>query len=243
MNIEKLCRLWKQAFGDSDEFLQDFFCVAFSPQRCCTIEQDGDPASMLYWFDCTWEGRKIAYIYAVATDEYYQNQGFCRLLMEKTHRRLREQGYSGAVLVPGSRALFSLYEKMGYAPFCAMQTMTISAGSEPVDLARLSHEEYSRRRLPLLPAGSVIHGDLTFDFLATFCDFYTVGDCLFCGGMEEDTFYFQEYLGDPCCVGGVLAALGAKKGVLRFPGDTPFAMYRPLQDESEIPRHFDIPLN
>lgn len=243
MNIDGLCRLWKQAFGDTDDFLEDFFCVAFSENRCATLERDGNLAAMLYWFDCAWENRKVAYIYAVATDEAYRNQGLCRTLMEDTHTRLQSLGYAGAVLVPGSRGLFKLYEKLGYVPFCSMLTITLDAGEEAVDLATLSHDEYSKRRLSLLPRGSVVQDDVTFDFLATFCNFYTEENCLFCGGMEEDIFYFQEFLGDPEHVPAILNALGAEKGVLRIPGDTPFAMYRPLDGTSELPSHFDIPLN
>lgn len=243
MNIDGLCRLWKQAFGDTDDFLEDFFCVAFSQERCATLDKDGNLAAMLYWFDCTWEGRKVAYIYAVATDKAYRNQGLCRALMESTHEHLRTSGYAGAVLVPGSLQLFTMYEKLGYTPFCNALTLTLDAGDEAVDLARLSHEEYSKRRMPLLPHGSVVQDDLTFDFLATFCNFYTDGDCLFCGGMEEETFYFQEFLGNPERVPAILNALGARKGILRIPGDTPFAMYHPLDGTSTLPNHFDIPLN
>ena len=112
--IPQLRRLWQQAFGDTDEFLEDFFCVAFSEERCATTEEDGKIAAMLYWFDCAWEGKKVAYIYAVATDEAYRNRGLCRALMESTHEKLQSLGYAGAVLVPGSLSLFSLYKKLGY---------------------------------------------------------------------------------------------------------------------------------
>lgn len=243
MNIKALKDLWQQAFGDTDEFLEDFFCVAFSEDRCCTMGKDGRLAAMLYWFDCAWEGKKLAYIYAVATDKEFQNQGLCRALMESTHRHLQDLGYTGAVLVPGSLSLFSLYEKMGYAPFCSALTLTLDAGEDSVDLAPLSHDEYSKRRLPRLPAGSVVQDDLTFDFLATFSTFYVAGDCLFCGGMEGGTFYFQEFLGEPENVPGILKALGAEKGTFRIPGDTPFAMYHSLDGTEEAPSHFDIPLN
>lgn len=243
MNIKGLKDLWKQAFGDTDEFLEDFFCVAFSEERCATTEEDGKIAAMLYWFDCAWEGKKVAYIYAVATDEAYRNRGLCRALMESTHQKLQSLGYAGAVLVPGSLSLFSLYKKLGYTPFCSALTVTLDADEEGADLAALSHDEYSRRRMPRLPKDSVVQDDLTFDFLATFCDFYVANDCLFCGSMEEDIFYFQEFLGDPRHVPGILNALGAKKGTLRMEGDTPFAMYRPLGNTLEMPGHFDIPLN
>lgn len=243
MNINHLRSLWKQAFGDTEDFLDDFFCVVFSERRCNTIEKDGKTAAMLYWFDCTWESRKIAYIYAVATDESYRNQGLCRMLMENTHQKLQSMGYAGAVLVPSDRSLFDLYGKMGYVPFCNVQTLTVDAGDERVDIAALSPKEYAMRRLPLLPPGSVVQDRLTLDFLATFCGLYGGYDCLFCGGLEEETFYFQEFLGNPEQVPGILKALGATKGILRIPGDTPFAMYRSLDGTWEIPRYFDISLN
>ena len=46
MNIKGLKDLWKQAFGDTDEFLEDFFCVAFSEERCATTEEDGKIAAL-----------------------------------------------------------------------------------------------------------------------------------------------------------------------------------------------------
>ena len=60
--------LWKAAFGDSDDFLDMFYTTAYAPHRCrCMV--DGDRvAAALYWFDCTCEGQKLAYLYAVATD-------------------------------------------------------------------------------------------------------------------------------------------------------------------------------
>ena len=243
MNINDLRSLWKQAFGDTDDFLDDFFCVVYSEDRCNTIEKDGNLAAMLYWFDCLWEGKKVAYLYAVATDEAYRNQGLCRALMEDTHKKLQALGYAGAVLVPGSKELFGLYEKFGYIPFCNRLTITVDAGSEKADFAALSTKEYYSRRLPLLPAGSIAQDRLTIDFLATFCKLYGGDDYLFCGGLEDDTFYFQEFLGSPGRVPKILKTLGAEKGILRIPGDTPFAMYLPLDGTTELPNYFDIPLN
>lgn len=243
MNTNGLRALWKQAFGDTDAFLDGFFSAGFSEDRCCTIDKGGKLAAMLYWFDCHWDGRKIAYLYAVATDKDYRNQGLCRALMEHTHNHLRSLGYAGAVLVPGSRELFSLYEKLGYQPFGGMDTVTEDAINLPVAIRPVTPAAYCEKRLSFLPKGSVVQDAATYAFLATFCSLFESHDGLFCGGMEEDTFYFQEFLGDPKNVPGILRALGAKKGVFRTPGNTPFAMYHPLNGAEEIPNHFDIPLN
>lgn len=243
MNINSLRALWKQAFGDTDTFLDGFFSVAFSEKRCCTIEKEGNLAAMLFWFDCAWEDRNIAYLYAVATDKAYRNQGLCRALMESTHAHLQSLGYAGAVLVPGSRELFCLYEKLGYRPFCDVQTVTLEAGNERAKLIPLTPIEYSKKRLSLLPENSVMQDGVTYDFLATFCNLYESKDCLFCGSMDGNTFYFQEFLGNPERVPGILKILGAEKGILRIPGDTPFAMYHSLNGICELPNHFGIPLN
>ena len=50
-NTEPLRRLWKQAFGDTDSFLNSFFTFGFSPDRCRQITVDGNVAAALYWFD------------------------------------------------------------------------------------------------------------------------------------------------------------------------------------------------
>ena len=243
MSINDLKQLWQQAFGDTEDFLDDFFCVAYSEDRCATIEEDGNLAAMLYWFDCIWEDRKIAYIYAVATDEAYRNRGLCRDLMDATHAKLQAQGYAGAVLVPGNRELFGLYEKMGYVPFCPMTRVTMEAGDTPADLAVLSSDEYSKRRRPFLPQGAVEEGDLMLDFLATYCKLYVCEGCVFSGAMDDEMFYFQEFLGEPGWVPGILKALGAEKGVLRLPGGAPYAMYRTLTENETLPTYFSIPLN
>ena len=31
---QQLVQLWKEAFGDTEEFIDGFFCTAFSPARC-----------------------------------------------------------------------------------------------------------------------------------------------------------------------------------------------------------------
>ena len=134
--------LWKQAFGDSDEFLDSFFETAFSAKRCRCIIVNDEVAAALYWFDCyrknekktniadsvgmsigsgvsddscvTASGEKWAYIYAVATLLQFRGQGLCHKLMEDVHIHLKKEGYAGTILVPDGKELFSFYEGIGY---------------------------------------------------------------------------------------------------------------------------------
>ena len=242
-DIPALRQLWKQAFGDTDSFLDGFFETGFSPERCRCITVRGQLAAALYWFDCQWQGKKIAYLYAVATDENFRGKGLCRALMEDNHRHLKALGYAGAALVPGNKGLFALYEKLGYTPFCPMQTVTAVAESTPANIQPVNADVYQKLRKNYLPIESVIQGNEALVFAATFCDLFAGENMLMCLSREKDTLYFQEYLGNPALLGGVINALNGKKALVRLPGGQPYAMYYSLDDSRHLPAYFGIPLN
>ena len=64
--IPELRRLWQEAFGDTEEFLDAFGRTAFHAGRCRVAVTDGIVAAALYWFDCLHMGKPVAYLYAVA---------------------------------------------------------------------------------------------------------------------------------------------------------------------------------
>lgn len=243
-DVPALKALWKQAFGDTDGFIDGFFRVGFSPARCCVLEQSGKPAAALYWFDCLWEDKKIAYIYGVATDMDFRGQGLCRKLMDKTHRHLQETGYAGAVLVPADTGLYRMYEKMGYRGFCHVEKQTVIAAEPAVAVQRIPREEYARLREKLLPAGGIVQGMQMLQFYETYGSFYTADGRIFCAAREEDTLYIQEFLGDPAALPGIVAALDCKAAKLRLPGgDQNFAMYHSFTNKEDMPTYFGIALD
>lgn len=224
-DIPALKALWQEAFGDEDAFLDCFFSTAFSPKRCRCVTLSGQLAAALYWFDCSWEGKKLAYIYAVATDKAYRGRGLCTALMEHTHRLLLENGYTGAALIPGNEGLFALYEKLGYRPFCPTEKVTVEAGGTPVPLKKLSKKEFLALRKKLLPENGILQEGITVDFLSCFTEFYAAKDCVMCLSTEYSTAYFQEFLGPRQLLPGILAALQLQKGIVRLPGGKMSAMY------------------
>ena len=241
--ITQLRELWRQAFGDSDEFLDGFFATGFDHRRCRCITWNDRVASALYWFDCFLGGKKLAYIYAVATDKDFQGKGFCRNLMTDTHHHLQKLGYFGAVLVPGSRELFELYGKLGYQSFSPRLWQEVAADKEPIPLQALTPEEYAVKRKAFLPEGGIVQEGAALKYLATFAGFFEAQGCLFCGGGEE-TFHFQEFLGSRETLPGILAALQVASGRVPIPGmGTDSAMYYPLTYEKELPVYFGIALS
>lgn len=227
--IPGLRRLWKQAFGDDDEFLDRFFSTGFSPRRCRCVVIGEDLAAALYWLDCRSGERKLAYLYAVATDRRYRGQGLCRRLMEDTHELLEGQGYDGVLLVPGEPGLRRMYGAMGYREGPQIHTVTAGPG-DPLELAKLAPEVYAQLRRKWLPEGGVIQEGEALGFLATQCDFYSGDGVLLAARREGERILGLELLGDRTQIPGIVAALGGREGTFRCPGTgTPFAMFRPLR--------------
>jgi len=243
IHIPALRRLWKQAFGDEDAFLDSFFAMGYAPERCRQLTVDGHLAAALYWFDCEWAGGRLAYLYAVATDAAFRGRGLCRALMEDTHRQLKELGYDGAVLVPGSESLFRLYEKMGYRTCSTIREFSCTAAHTPAKLRRISAEAYALLRRQLLPVGSVVQEGKTLAFLQTYAAFYAGENLILAASREDDKLIVSELLGESQSAAGIVSALGCTQGRFRTPGkDKPFSMYHPLSDRP-APSYFGLALD
>lgn len=228
MPISQLRSLWKEAFGDTDAFLDTFFKTAFSPDRFLCISIEGKVAAALYWFDCRCDGALMAYIYAVATAKAHRGKGLCRALMADTHAHLKSLGYAGCILVPGEKSLFDMYEKLGYACFGGMDTLTCEAGT-PVSLREVSPEEYTALRRKYLPERGTEQEGIAF--LASSTKLYA-GEDFLCA-------WAAELLGNTAAAPGIVAALGKKEGSFRISGKQPFAMYHPLSD-TPAPTYFGL---
>jgi len=239
VNIDGLKRLWKTAFDDPDSAIDSFFAVAYSPQRCRYLEEDGKIVSALYWFDCEYDGGKLAYIYAVATDPVYRGISLASHLLEKTHAHLKELGYAGAVLKP-AKGLFPFYARLGYITSGFLRRFAAKAGPVPASLKPLTAAQYAAMRRKFLPENAIIQEGATLEYLQTFACFYAAEGALICVAREEPVIL--EYLGDLQAAPAVLAALGIPEAQLPTPGnDVPFVMYFPLNC-TKMPGYLGITL-
>ncbi len=243
MTIDKpqLKALWKEAFGDTDAWIDSFMVTAFSPDRCRYMEQNGTIAAALYWFDCSCRGQKLAYIYAVATAKAHRGKGLCRSLMEDTRDHLAASGYDGVVLVPGSDGLRAMYEKMGYRTCTGISQVNCRAGSEKAALTPVDDETYGALRRQFLPEGGVLQEGENLCFLASYARLYRGKDFLLAAYVEDNTVHGIELLGNAAAAPGIVAALGADRGQFRAAGEeVPFAMFLPLAEHCPIPTYFGI---
>lgn len=244
LDYPALRTLWKEAFADSDEFLDGFWRAGFSPSRCRCIMAGGRAKSALYWFDCTLQGQKYAYLYAVATAEESRGQGLCTTLMDDTHALLKKLGYAGAVLVPGEKSLFSFYEKLGYKTAATVDEVSCTAPArEAVQMQAVSAEEYERLRPAFLPRGGVMQEGNTIRFLAEFARFAKGADFLIAYSMDGTHLICHELLGNADS-GKILCTLDCTSGRFRTPGrGKPFAMFLTLRDDAPVPEYFGLALD
>ena len=240
-DIPALRRLWQEAFGDEDAFLDAFFSTAFSPDRCRCIREGEEILAALYWLDSQHTGRPIAYLYAIATAKERRGKGLCRALMEETHRVLAARGYAGALLVPGEPSLFDFYAKMGYRACTTVGEIACTAAPAPVALRSLAAEEYTALRRAYLPQGGVLQEGESIAFLARQAALYAGEDFLLAARRSGDTLHGLELLGNADAAPLSLCALGCAEGHFRIPaGGTPFAAYLPLDPLCPPPAYFGL---
>ena len=235
--IASLRQLWKEAFGDSDAFLDEFFTRGFAPDRCRCVTLDDEVVAALYWFDCRLDGRPLAYLYAVATAKNHRGKGLCRSLVENTNAHLKELGYSGILLVP-AEGLEELYAKVGYVPCTRIREFSCAAAEEKAELREVDAEEFAKLRQKYLPDGGVEQAGM--EFFHVMARFYTGENFLVAVSREEKAFFAPELLGNADAAPNILAALGAETGTFRTPGDgKAFAMYHSLTDATS-PQYFGL---
>jgi len=227
--LPSLRALWREAFGDSDAFLDTFFATAYSPTRARCIVDGGEAVCALYWFDVSLDSKKLAYFYAIATKKSHRGQGLCRRLMDDVHARLKKGGYAGTLLVPSEPSLFDFYARMGYEPCAPMQTLVCRAAGEPVALRRVDGEEYGRLRARMLPLGGIVQEGESLRLLEKQESLYAADGLLLAAHEKDGCLIATELLGDSSLSPRILTALGIPMGRFRVAGsDTPFAMLRTL---------------
>ena len=240
--ITELRKLWSEAFGDSEAFMDDFFRIAYDKRRCRYIRRDGKVVCALYWFDVDCDCRKMAYLYGVATLNDYRGQGLASYLIEKTSKELAEKGYSGVILVPGSQKLFDFYRKLSFFPCTALNEFSCEAEGYTL-LKSLDREEYAALRRNMLPYRGVEQEGAFLELLECQYGLFAGDGFLLCAAVNGEKAFLPEFLGDQCKLPAVVGALGVKTAIVRTPGSgRSFSMYRPL-NETPPPLYFGLAMD
>lgn len=238
---EELISLWKEAFGDTEEFIDGFFCTGFAPARCRCVTLEGQVAAALYWFETSCEGCRFAYIYAVATAKAHRGKGLFRALMADTQAHLKLRGYDGILLVPQTETLRTTYASMGYTNCTCVREFTCESADPAVELQRIDRDTYADLRRKYLPQGGVAQDEDGIAYLEMMAFFFKGDGFLMAAAIGGNELWCPEILGDVSAAPRILKALNFEKGRFRTCGDEiPFAMYLPLSRKAVTPKYFGL---
>ena len=213
----QLQALFTEAFGDA-WFTELFFRLGYSPDRCVLAAADQVLAA-LHWFDCSLDGRKVAYVYGIAAFQKCRNQGIGSKLIRFAIEYLQAQGYQVIALVPAEESLFPYYERFGFRAVSTISERQITAAA-PLPVRMLTPAEYAALRRAYLPAHSLLQEGEILDLLGGYSSFHATDRAL----AAVSGSMVWELLGDESDAPGLLAALGLPSAAVRTPGtDRPFA--------------------
>lgn len=124
---ERLKKLWGDIFGDAPEMVEAYFAHRHRDENMLVEIQSDDIAGMLSMLPLRLAspGKSFParYIYAVATDIRYRNQGVSTRLLDYAHLFMQGRGEAAAILVPASPSLFDFYGKRGYKTAFSLDTV------------------------------------------------------------------------------------------------------------------------
>lgn len=138
---ESGCRdLWKEAFGDSDEFIDTFMGNIYSRENMLYIEKERSIISMLHIIPFTFNSHNAGYIYAVATAPEERGKGLASMLMERAIEVSQEKGMTALFTIPANEGLRTFYSKFGFTgrhpiEFITKENFDFGTGEKEKDIA------------------------------------------------------------------------------------------------------------
>ena len=117
--------LWQTCFpNDSTEFLDLYFREKYDPSVNLIHYVDGRPAAVMqllpYRFRCFGQTVNAGYVSGLCTHPDFRGKGLAKLLLDKAHRRLYEQGAVFSLLIPGSDDLRRFYTKPSHGAYATI---------------------------------------------------------------------------------------------------------------------------
>ena len=133
-DLPALYTLWAEAFGDSPDYIEEFYRTHFSPEFTAVCETDGQVCAMANLLPCSLfsEGKTLParYIYAVATLKSFRGKGIASDLMRFVCNFLTESGLCG-FLSPAEKSLYEFYRPLGFTEGFAAKKLQLSPSARP----------------------------------------------------------------------------------------------------------------
>ncbi|NLB60978.1 MAG: GNAT family N-acetyltransferase [Clostridiales bacterium] len=112
--------LWREVFGDNDEFISYYFKERTSPRFVlCDVDEERNLQGMLHMIPKRIRINKTSYkaalITGVAVKKEYRGRGIATELLNHAETHAKQANSSFLILQPESVQLFDFYKKLGYS--------------------------------------------------------------------------------------------------------------------------------
>lgn len=165
---EQLIIIWQESFGDSKEYVQNFFEQNKKHTKVVLCEKESQVVSATYLLPVSYMQKdstilRCFYLYAAATLPTFRGQGcFSQIL-----RFVNEHINAPVILVPASMRLADYYKKHGFHIWLT-ENQTAIAKLENVVSKPITKEAFCKFRKEVLhKPGSVIWDDEMLDYICT----------------------------------------------------------------------------
>lgn len=183
-DVPALRSLWALAFGDSEEYMDNFFRTYYRPERMIVLEEEGVVRAMTAWFDTTFVlpgggAYRAAYLYAVATHPDCRGRGLAGELLARADAFFRDMGIPAVTTVPARPDLHNFFGANGFRECFVLLERELTRAELPAAETELlfpvTPKEYGALREELL--AGIPHIAYPEDALA-----YQAGCCALSGG-------------------------------------------------------------
>lgn len=224
-HLNEIRELWRQAFGDSVEYI-NLFLEQYSELTNTLVYLQGNVvAAMMFILPCNLvfaENRyRCAYFYGIATRQDMRGKGISTQLLQYAHQLCSSRGYDVCALVPATPSLFEFYAKRGYTVQGTIKTVSVDAAElttscSSVDFSAISTDkiydmrekffgtaylEWDRRALEYMQSENQCIG-------GSFYRYSLGGSCGYlCCVPRHDTLWVMEFVGSDALLPDILKGL------------------------------------
>lgn len=112
---EQMCRLWQDVFGDSKDFILNYFAKYDTPAtRIVRYDNAGNLIAMMHYHRFVSNETEGAYIYGVATHPDWRGRDIARQMIEESIKLMSDDGLQLAMLIAEEQSLRSWYATMNF---------------------------------------------------------------------------------------------------------------------------------
>jgi len=131
-DFSEVIGLWQEAFGDTQEEIEEFFALCEDMIRICVWEEENRIVAQLVLIPVTLACEReyaAEYIYAVTVKKQFRGCGFATKLLKEIRNLLKEEGKAG-ILVPAEKTLVRFYEKRGFVKCFSEEKIEMTLSSK-----------------------------------------------------------------------------------------------------------------